>query len=74
MLDRDLEIRAINGVARIVRDDLEGTHDASLEEDDQTSCSDRSKPTSVRQMCTGKQLSSGQQETSWCRFLFEKEA
>ena len=39
VLDRDLEIQAINGVARIVQDDLENTYDACFEEADQKACS-----------------------------------
>ncbi len=31
VLDRDLEIQAVNGVARIVQDDLENTYDACFE-------------------------------------------
>ena len=31
VLDQDLEIDAINGVARIVQDDLEGTYNACFE-------------------------------------------
>ena len=38
VLDRDLEIQAINGVARIVQDDLEGTYNACFEEAGQKSC------------------------------------
>lgn len=39
VLDRDLEIHAINGVARIVQDDLENTYDACFEEAGQSACS-----------------------------------
>lgn len=38
VLDRDLEIHAINGVARIIQDDLEGTYNACFEESGQASC------------------------------------
>ena len=39
VLDRDLEIQAINGVARIVQDDLENTYDACFEDSGQKACS-----------------------------------
>ena len=38
VLEQDLTIHAINGVARIVQDDLEGTYNACFEEDGQKSC------------------------------------
>jgi hypothetical protein len=38
VLDQDLEIGAINGVARIVQDDLEGTYNACFETDNQKNC------------------------------------
>jgi len=38
VLDRDLEIHAINGIARIVQDDLENTYDQCFEKDGQTAC------------------------------------
>lgn len=39
VLDADLEIHAVNGVARIVQDDLENTYDACFEDAGQKSCS-----------------------------------
>jgi hypothetical protein len=39
VLDEDLRIQAVNGVARIVQDDLESTYDACFEEGGQKSCS-----------------------------------
>ena len=39
VLDRDLSIRAIDGKARIVQDDLENTYDACFEEAGQKACS-----------------------------------
>ncbi len=39
VLDADLEIHAVNGVARIVQDDLENTYDACFEEAGQKACS-----------------------------------
>jgi hypothetical protein len=39
VLDQDLTIHAINGIARIVQDDLEGTYNACFEEGNQTACS-----------------------------------
>jgi len=39
VLDQDLGIGAINGVARIVQDDLEGTYNACFEADNQKNCS-----------------------------------
>jgi hypothetical protein len=39
VLEGDLGIRAINGVARIVQDDLEGTYNACFEEGGQKACS-----------------------------------
>ncbi len=39
VLDQDLTIHAINGVARIVQDDLEGTYNACFEEGNQKACS-----------------------------------
>jgi hypothetical protein len=39
VLDQDLGIGAINGVARIVQDDLQGTYNACFEEDNKTNCS-----------------------------------
>ncbi len=41
VLDRDLEIHAINGIARIVQDDLQGTYNACFEEAGQKACSVR---------------------------------
>lgn len=41
VLDEDLTLHAINGVARIVQDDLEGTYNACFEADGQTACSYR---------------------------------
>ncbi len=38
VLDADLEILAVNGVARIVQDDLENTYDACFEDAGQKSC------------------------------------
>jgi hypothetical protein len=38
VLEQDLSIHAIDGVARIVQDNLEGTYNACFEEDGQTSC------------------------------------
>jgi hypothetical protein len=38
VLDQDLGLGAINGVARIVQDDLEGTYNACFETDNQKSC------------------------------------
>ncbi len=38
VLDRDLEVHAINGTARIVQDDLEGTYNACFESDGQKAC------------------------------------
>jgi hypothetical protein len=38
VLDADLEISAVNGVARIVQDDLENTYDACFENAGQKSC------------------------------------
>ncbi len=38
VIDRDLEIKAINGLARIVQDDLENTYDACFEEAGQNAC------------------------------------
>ena len=37
-LDRDLEIQAVNGVARIVQDHLENTYDACFEEGGEKAC------------------------------------
>jgi len=39
VLDRDLNIKAINGDAWIVQDDLENTYDKCFEENGQTACS-----------------------------------
>ncbi len=39
ILDRDLTIKAINGLAHIVQDDLENTYDQCFEADGQTACS-----------------------------------
>jgi len=39
VLDRDLEIQAVNGIARIVQDDLENTYDACFEEGNEKACS-----------------------------------
>ncbi len=39
VLDQDLEIHAVNGTARIVQDDLEGTYNACFEEGGQKACS-----------------------------------
>ena len=39
VLDADLEIQAVNGVARIVQDDLENTYDACFEEAGHKACS-----------------------------------
>ncbi len=39
VLDADLEIHAVNGIARIVQDDLENTYDACFEDAGQKSCS-----------------------------------
>jgi len=38
VLDQDLEIGAIDGVARIVQDDLEGTYNACFEAGNKESC------------------------------------
>jgi len=38
VLDRDLTIKAINGVAHIVQDELENTYDQCFEQDRQTAC------------------------------------
>ncbi len=38
VLDGDLEIHAINGVARIVQDDLEATYSVCFEERGRASC------------------------------------
>ncbi len=38
VLDRDLTIKAINGLAHIVQDDLENTYDQCFEENGQTAC------------------------------------
>ena len=38
VLDRDLTIKAVNGIAHIVQDDLENTYDQCFEADGQTSC------------------------------------
>ena len=38
VLDRDLELHPINGVARIVQDDLQGTYNACFEEAGQKAC------------------------------------
>ena len=38
VLDRDLEVHAINGTARIVQDDLEGTYNACFKEATETAC------------------------------------
>ena len=38
VLDKDLEVGAINGTARIVQDDLEGTYNACFEEAGQCNC------------------------------------
>lgn len=38
VLDQDLTVGAINGTARIVQDDLEGTYNACFEEDGQSNC------------------------------------
>lgn len=39
VLDQDLTIQAVNGIARIVQDDLENTYDACFEEGTQKACS-----------------------------------
>ena len=39
VLDQDLTIKAVNGKARIVQDELENTYDACFEESGQKSCS-----------------------------------
>jgi len=39
VLDQDLTLHAINGIARVVQDNLEGTYNACFEEDNQTACS-----------------------------------
>jgi hypothetical protein len=39
VLDQDLGIGAINGVARLVQDDVEGTYNACCEADNQKNCS-----------------------------------
>jgi hypothetical protein len=39
VLDQDLTVDAINGVARIVQDDLQGTYNACFEADNQKNCS-----------------------------------
>jgi hypothetical protein len=41
VLDRDLTIKAINGDAWIVQDDLENTYDKCFEENGQSSCTFR---------------------------------
>jgi hypothetical protein len=41
VLDRDLEVRAINGVARIVQDDLQSTYNACFEEAGEKACAYR---------------------------------
>src|SRR5262249_8069424 len=38
VLDQDLGVSAINGVARVVQDDLEGTYNACFEEAGQRNC------------------------------------
>ena len=38
VLDKDLEVGAINGTARIVQDDLQGTYNACFEEAGQSNC------------------------------------
>jgi hypothetical protein len=38
VLDKDLEVGAINGTARIVQDDLQGTYNACFEADGQSNC------------------------------------
>jgi hypothetical protein len=38
VLDQDLKIQAVNGHARIVQDDLEGTYNACFEEGNQKNC------------------------------------
>ena len=38
VLDSDLELHAINGTARIVQDDLEGTYNACFVQDGQNAC------------------------------------
>ena len=39
VLDRDMEIHAIEGTARIVQDDLEGTYNACFVQAGETACS-----------------------------------
>ena len=39
VLDQDLTIRAVNGIAHITQDELENTYDACFEEEGQKACS-----------------------------------